>query len=344
MDKDNNKINNDPKIIKIDNLLKAGCNFGQKVRFGNAKMKKYIFSEKVVTTNRDGRIYKNKINFFDIKQIETQLNNAYNFLIEISKNENNAILFVGTSDSVKDIIIEQAERAHSFYVNSRWLGGTLTNFKTIRKRISYMQSIERMEVNNVMESMPKKEVLLLRKKYYKLKNLLYGIRALKIMPSCLIVGDVFKDRIAIKEANKLKIPVIAVANSNADPRGIDYIIPGNDMGRKSLKLFLTILTDAIMVSRFKQEPECAFKDEIEWINKKENFGDKFVAKTKDLSDKFNIERPELNNLKSKKDEEKIDTKDKKVLIEKKEEENIEMKDKKDLIEKKDEENEKNNSN
>ncbi len=265
------------KIIFIDNLLRAGCNFGQRVRFSNARMKKYIFSEKLVITKNDGKTYKNKISFFDTNKIQENLLEAYLFLKEISKNENNAILFVGTGDIVKDIILEQAERAHSFYVNSRWLGGTLTNFKTIRKRISYMQSIERMEVNNVMESMPKKEVLLLRKKYYKLKNLLYGIRSLKVMPACLIVGDVYRNRIAIKEANKLKIPVIAIANSNADPVGIDYLIPGNDSRRKSLRLFLTILTDAIMEARFKQESECAYKEKIEWLPKKQT-SEKFVRK------------------------------------------------------------------
>ena len=219
-------------VVSMNYLLEAGVQFGHQKRRWNPKMKEYIF------TTRDD------IYIIDLQKTVKKLEEAYEALKEIAANEGK-VLFVGTKKQAQEAAEECALRTNMFYVNERWLGGTLTNFKTIRSRIRRMEEIEKMETDGTFEALPKKEVIQIRKEYEKLNKNLKGIREMKRMPQARVIVDPRKEEIAIKEAHILGIPVFGIVDTNSDPDLVDYVIPGNDDAVRSVKLLIGALTNAI---------------------------------------------------------------------------------------------------
>ena len=219
-------------VISMNYLLEAGVQFGHQKRRWNPKMKEYIF------TTRDD------IYIIDLQKTVKKLEEAYEALKEIAQNEGK-VLFVGTKKQAQEAAEECATRTNMYFVNERWLGGTLTNFKTIRSRIRRMEEIEKMEEDGTFDALPKKEVIGLRKEYEKLNKNLRGIREMKKMPQAMVIVDPRKEEIAIKEAHILGIPVFGVVDTNCDPDMVDYVIPGNDDAVRSVKLLVGALTNAI---------------------------------------------------------------------------------------------------
>ena len=219
-------------VISMNYLLEAGVQFGHQKRRWNPKMKEYIF------TTRDD------IYIIDLQKTVKKLEEAYEALKEIAQNEGK-VLFVGTKKQAQEAAEECAVRTNMYFVNERWLGGTLTNFKTIRSRIRRMEEIEKMEEDGTFDALPKKEVIGLKKEYEKLNKNLRGIREMKKMPQAMVIVDPRKEEIAIKEAHILGIPVFGVVDTNCDPDMVDYVIPGNDDAVRSVKLLIGALTNAI---------------------------------------------------------------------------------------------------
>ena len=219
-------------VVSMNYLLEAGVQFGHQKRRWNPKMKEYIF------TTRDD------IYIIDLQKTAKKLEEAYEALKEIISKEGK-VLFVGTKKQAQEAAEESATRTNMYFVNERWLGGTLTNFKTIRSRIRRMEEIERMETDGTFEALPKKEVIQIRKEYEKLNKNLRGIREMKRMPQAMIIVDPRKEEIAIKEARILGIPVFGIVDTNCDPDMVDYVIPGNDDAVRSVKLLIGALTNAI---------------------------------------------------------------------------------------------------
>ena len=217
-------------------LLEAGVHFGHQTRRWNPKMKEYIFTER------------NGIYIIDLQKTVKKVDEAYNFVREIAA-EGKDILFVGTKKQAQDSIKEEAERVGMYYVNNRWLGGMLTNFKTIKKRIARMDQIEKMEEDGTFDLLPKKEVSKLRIEKEKLDKFLGGIRNLQGIPGAIFVVDPRKEKIAIAEAHKLNIPVVAIVDTNCDPDEVDYVIPGNDDAIRAVKLIAGAMADAIIEGR-----------------------------------------------------------------------------------------------
>ncbi len=219
-------------VVSMNYLLEAGVQFGHQKRRWNPKMKEYIF------TTRDD------IYIIDLQKTVKKLEEAYDAMKEIASKEGK-ILFVGTKKQAQEAAEECATRTNMYFVNERWLGGTLTNFKTIRSRIRRMEEIEKMETDGTFEALPKKEVIQIRKEYDKLNKNLRGIREMKRMPQAMVIVDPRKEEIAIKEAHILGIPVFGVVDTNCDPDVVDYVIPGNDDAVRSVKLLIGVLTNAI---------------------------------------------------------------------------------------------------
>ena len=219
-------------VISMNYLLEAGVQFGHQKRRWNPKMKEYIF------TTRDD------IYIIDLQKTVKKLEEAYEALKEIAQNEGK-VIFVGTKKQAQEAAEENAVRTNMYFVNERWLGGTLTNFKTIRSRIRRMEDIEKMETDGTFEALPKKEVIKIRKEYDKLNKNLRGIREMKRLPQAMVIVDPRKEEIAIKEAHILGIPVFGVVDTNCDPDVVDYVIPGNDDAVRSVKLLIGALTNAI---------------------------------------------------------------------------------------------------
>ena len=219
-------------VISMNYLLEAGVQFGHQKRRWNPKMKEYIF------TTRDD------IYIIDLQKTVKKLEEAYEALKEIAQNEGK-VLFVGTKKQAQEAAEECATRTNMYFINERWLGGTLTNFKTIRSRIRRMEEIEKMEEDGTFDALPKKEVIGLRKEYEKLNKNLRGIREMKKMPQAMVIVDPRKEEIAIKEAHILGIPVFGIVDTNCDPDMVDYVIPGNDDAVRSVKLLIGALTNAI---------------------------------------------------------------------------------------------------
>ena len=219
-------------VVSMNYLLEAGVQFGHQKRRWNPKMKEYIF------TTRDD------IYIIDLQKTVKKLEEAYEALKEIAQNEGK-VLFVGTKKQAQEAAEECATRTNMYFVNERWLGGTLTNFKTIRSRIRRMEDIEKMETDGTFEALPKKEVIKIRKEYEKLNKNLRGIREMKRMPQAMVIVDPKKEEIAIKEAHILGIPVFGIVDTNCDPDLVDYVIPGNDDAVRSVKLLIGALTNAI---------------------------------------------------------------------------------------------------
>ena len=219
-------------VVSINYLLEAGVHFGHQKRTWNPKMKEYIFN------SRDD------IYIIDLEKTSKKLEEAYEVLKEVASKEGK-VLFVGTKKQAKDAIKECALKTENYFVSERWLGGTLTNFKTIRSRVNRLEEIEKMAEDGTFELLTKKEVLTLKKEQAKLLHNLEGIRDMKHLPDILVVVDPEEEIIAIREAHKLNIPVIGIVDTNCDPDLVDYVVPGNDDAVRSITLLLNVLTNAI---------------------------------------------------------------------------------------------------
>ena len=219
-------------VVSMNYLLEAGVHFGHQKRRWNPKMKEYIY------TTRDD------IYIIDLQKTVKKMEEAYEAMKEIAQN-GGKFLFVGTKKQAQEAAEESAVRTNMYFVNERWLGGTLTNFKTIRSRIRRMEEIETMEKDGTFEALPKKEVIQIKKEYDKLVKNLRGIREMKRIPQAMIIVDPRKEEIAIKEARILGIPVFGIVDTNCDPDMVDYVIPGNDDAVRSVKLIIGALTNAI---------------------------------------------------------------------------------------------------
>ena len=219
-------------VVSMNYLLEAGVHFGHQKRRWNPKMKEYIY------TTRDD------IYIIDLQKTSKCLDKAYEALKKIVE-DGGKVLFVGTKKQAQEAAEENAVRTNMYFVNERWLGGTLTNFRTIRSRVRRMEEIEKMEENGTFDVLPKKEVIGLKKEYEKLNKNLRGIRDMKKLPQAIVIVDPKKEEIAIKEARILNIPVFGVVDTNCDPDMVDYVIPGNDDAVRSVKLLIGALTNAI---------------------------------------------------------------------------------------------------
>ena len=220
-------------VVSMSYLLEAGVHFGHQTKRWNPKMKEYIY------TSRD------EIYIIDLQKTAKKIEEAYAALNEIAKN-GGKVLFVGTRKQAQEAIKEEAIRSNSYYVTERWLGGTLTNFKTIRRRIRRLEEIEKMEADGTFDLLPKKEVIGLKKEYAKLNNLLSGIREMNKLPQALYIVDPSKEEIAIREARKLNIPVFGIVDTNCDPDMVDYVIPANDDAIRAVKLITGVMANAII--------------------------------------------------------------------------------------------------
>lgn len=239
------------EIVTMRQLLEAGVHFGHQTRRWNPKMKRYIYAER------------NGIYIIDLQQTLQLLIEAYNYVKKVAS-EGGIILFVGTKKQTQDTIELYAKECGMPYVRNRWIGGTLTNFETVSRRVRRLDEIEEMERSGKLERLPKKEVLEIRKEYEKLLYNMGGIRDMKRLPDVLYVVDPHKEEIAVNEARKLKIPIVAITDTNCDPDKVDYVIPGNDDAIRSCSLITSIISDAI--KKGKQEGE-ALKEAFEEVEK-----------------------------------------------------------------------------
>ena len=223
-------------VVSMKQLLEAGVHFGHQTRRWNPKMAKYIFTER------------NGIYIIDLQKTVKKVDEAYAFLRDVAA-EGKSILFVGTKKQAQEAIKEEALRANMFYVNERWLGGMMTNFQTIQKRVNRLKELEAMEADGTFEVLTKKEVQGLRHEMEKLEKYLGGIKEMNKLPGALFVVDPRKERIAVAEARKLNIPIVAIVDTNCDPDEVDYVIPGNDDAIRAVKLLTGRMADAIMEGR-----------------------------------------------------------------------------------------------
>ena len=223
-------------VISMKQLLEAGVHFGHQTRRWNPKMAKYIFTER------------NGIYIIDLQKTVKKVDEAYAFLRDVAA-EGKSVLFAGTKKQAQEAIKEEALRANMFYVNERWLGGMMTNFQTIQKRVNRLKELEAMEADGTFEVLTKKEVQGLRHEMEKLEKYLGGIKEMNKLPGALFVVDPRKERIAVAEARKLNIPIVAIVDTNCDPDEVDYVIPGNDDAIRAVKLMTGRMADAIMEGR-----------------------------------------------------------------------------------------------
>ena len=229
-------------VISMKQLLEAGVHFGHQTRRWNPKMAKYIFTER------------NGIYIIDLQKTVKKVDEAYAFLRSVAE-EGKSVLFVGTKKQAQEAIKEEATRAGQFYVNERWLGGMMTNFRTIQKRIARLKELEAMEADGTFEVLTKKEVQGLRHEMEKLEQYLGGIKEMNKLPGALFIVDPRKERIAVAEARKLNIPIVANVDTNCDPDEIDYVIPGNDDAIRAVKLLTGRMADAVLEGRQGQDSE-----------------------------------------------------------------------------------------
>ncbi|OUP13775.1 30S ribosomal protein S2 [Anaeromassilibacillus sp. An200] len=220
-------------VVSMKQLLEAGVHFGHQTRRWNPKMAEYIFTER------------NGIYIIDLQKTVRKLEDAYNFVRQLSM-EGKSVLFVGTKKQAQDSVRDEAQRAGAYYVNARWLGGMLTNFRTIRRRIDRLNQLKTMESDGTFDMLPKKEVVKLNLEIEKLEKFLGGIKEMKQLPGALFIVDPRKERIAVAEAKKLGIPIVAIVDTNCDPDEIDYVIPGNDDAIRAVKLISGTIANAIV--------------------------------------------------------------------------------------------------
>lgn len=223
-------------VISMKQLLEAGVHFGHQTRRWNPKMAPYIFTER------------NSIYIIDLQKTVKKLEEAYFFIRDIAA-EGKSILFVGTKKQAQEAIKEEAERVGMFYVNARWLGGMLTNFQTMRTRITRLNQINKMQEDGTFDLLPKKEVIKLQLEKAKLEKYLGGVKDMKSLPGAMFVVDPRKEKNAIAEARKLKIPVVAIVDTNCDPDEVDYVIPGNDDAIRAIKLISATMANAVTEGR-----------------------------------------------------------------------------------------------
>ncbi len=223
-------------VISMKQLLEAGVHFGHQTRRWNPKMKEYIFTER------------NGIYIIDLQKTVKKAEEAYNFVRSVAET-GDSILFVGTKKQAQESIEQEAKRCEMFYVNQRWLGGMLTNFKTIQTRIAKLRKIEKMEADGDFAYLPKKEVIKLKAEQEKLEKNLSGIKDMKKLPGAMFVVDPRKEHIAVMEARALGIPVVAIVDTNCDPDEVDYAIPGNDDAIRAVKLIASKMADAVLEGR-----------------------------------------------------------------------------------------------
>ena len=279
-------------VVSISNLLEAGVHFGHQTKRWNPKMKEYIF------TTRDD------IYIIDLQKTLACMEEAYAAISEIAKN-GGTFLFVGTKKQAQEAALENATRSNSYYVTQRWLGGTLTNFRTIRRRVKRLEEIEKMEENGTFGVLPKKEVIQIKKEYEKLNNLLGGIREMTKLPQALIIVDPKKEYNAIREARKLNIPIFGIVDTNCDPDDVDYVIPGNDDAVRAVKVVIGALTNAIceanglevidyvteekdVAKDDKKEEKRALKKELEEIKKEDELEAKSLTELKAMAKEAKI--------------------------------------------------------
>ncbi len=263
-------------VVSMNYLLEAGVHFGHQTKRWNPKMKEYIF------TARDD------IYIIDLQKTAKKIEEAYAALKSIAEN-GGKVLFVGTRKQASEAIKEEALRSDSFYVNTRWLGGTLTNFRTIRSRVRRLEEIEKMEKDGLFEVLPKKEVIGIKKEYDKLNNLLAGIRDMNKLPAAMFIVDPSKEEIAIKEARKINIPVFGIVDTNCDPDMVDYVIPGNDDAIRAVKLIVGVMANAIVEAKGgkivdytngnrKDDKDDIMKKALETVKKKDSKKPRFENK------------------------------------------------------------------
>ena len=229
-------------VVSMKQLLEAGVHFGHQTRRWNPKMATYIYTER------------NGIYIVDLQKTVKKLEEAYNFVKDVAAS-GKTVLFVGTKKQAQEAIKEEATRCSMFYVNSRWLGGMLTNFKTLRGRVDRMNQLKKMEEDGTFDMLPKKEVIKLMHEQEKLEKYLGGVKDMKQLPGAVFVVDPRKEHNAIAEARKLKIPVVAIVDTNCDPDEIDYVIPGNDDAIRAIRLISGVMANAVTEGKQGEEVE-----------------------------------------------------------------------------------------
>lgn len=237
-------------VVSMKQLLEAGVHFGHQTRRWNPKMAPYIYTER------------NGIYIIDLQKSVGMVDDAYKAVADIAA-DGGTILFVGTKKQAQDAIAVEAERCGMYYVNERWLGGMLTNFKTIQSRIARLKAIETMEQDGTFEVLPKKEVIELKKELAKLQKNLGGIKEMKRLPDAIFVVDPKKERICVQEAHTLGIPLIGICDTNCDPEELDYVIPGNDDAIRAVKLIVSKMADAVIEAKQGEAEEAAYEEAAE---------------------------------------------------------------------------------
>ena len=294
-------------VVSMSYLLEAGVHFGHQKRRWNPKMKEYIY------TSRDD------IYIIDLQKTVKLIEEAYDALKKIAE-KGGTVLYVGTKKQAVEAMEENAVRTNMFFVNERWLGGTLTNFRTIRNRVKRLDEIEQMEEDGIFEVLPKKEVAKIKKEYDKLNKNLRGIRNMKKLPSAMIIVDPREEEIAIKEARKLKIPVFGIVDTNCDPDMVDYVIPANDDAVRAVKLVIGALTNAVAEVNGNELMDCVSPEDQKKDSKKDK-EDVEVEETKE-------EKPKKESKKVEKEEKVEEPKKETKKTAKKEEKKEEVKEEK----------------
>ena len=278
-------------VVSMNYLLEAGVHFGHQTKRWNPKMKEYIF------TARD------EIYIIDLQKTAKKIEEAYAAMKEIAAN-GGKVLFVGTRKQASEAIKEEAIRSNSYYVSERWLGGTLTNFRTIRKRVKKLEEIEKMEKDGTFDKLPKKEVIGLKKEYEKLNKLLCGIREMNRLPQAMFIVDPSKEDIAIREARKLHIPVFGIVDTNCDPDMVDYVIPANDDAIRAVKLITGVMANAIVEANGGKLVDYVREDD----KNDENIMDKVLETVKKREPRKNFDRKPFDKRNNKRFEKKEEVK------------------------------------
>ena len=239
-------------VVTMKSLLESGVHFGHQVKRWDPRMKKYIFAQR------------NGIHIIDLQKTIAAIKDSYNAVHKIASS-GKSVLFVGTKKQAQQAIQKEAERCGMYYVNNRWLGGMLTNFSTIKKSLQRLKKIEKMEIDGTFENLTKKEVGALQKEKAKLEKNLGGIKEMKELPGCIFIIDTHKEQIAVAEARRMGIPIIAVVDTNCNPEGIDYPIPGNDDAIRAIKLITSKLADAVLEGKQLKENNANSKGKVEAV-------------------------------------------------------------------------------
>jgi small subunit ribosomal protein S2 len=260
-------------VVSMKELLEAGVHFGHRARRWNPKMKSYIFTER------------NGIHIIDLQQTIARLEEAYS-VVRDTVAEGGTVLFASTKRQAQESIVSEAERCGMPYVNQRWLGGTLTNFRTIRQRIDYLLSLERRQELGEFSRLPKKEALGLQREIDKLNRKMGGLREMRRLPSLVFIADVRREAIAVKEANKLDIPIVAMVDTNCDPDPIDYPIPANDDAIRAIRLITSKVADAVLEGQQIRAATMAEEEELEGVEERDEMylGASTLAKLKEMGE------------------------------------------------------------